>query len=149
MATYNLGVTGTGQAVSSLAIAPGKVTQNAGILTAGQYGVGTVVAAAVEQLLTSTLATTVLNFTPPASGIYLIECYFRVVTAATTVTIQYAFTDGGGAQTVIPVNAVSEPVGSYSLVPYLIHATTAGPITVTVTAGTANQVYVTAAILGL
>lgn len=117
--------------------------------TAGQFGALAVVASASEMLLTTTAATTVVTFTPPANGNYLIVCYFRVVTATTTVTVQYQWNDAGGAQTNTPVNAVAEPVGSYSLAPFALAVTTAGPVRVVVTAATANQVYVSAAILAL
>ncbi len=95
--------------------------------------------------LTSTSATTVVTYTPSAAGNVTIGCYFRVVTATTTVTLTVTWTDETGAQSLTLVNGVSEVVGSYALTSLMIH-TTAAAITVTMTAGTASQVYASASI---
>jgi hypothetical protein len=97
--------------------------------------------------LTTTSATTVASLTPPAQGNYEIKVYYRVVNAATNLTITVTYTDGSGSlQTYNIVNGGSQAVGPYSCVPVLINATPASPITVTATAGTANNVYVSCTI---
>ena len=99
--------------------------------------------------LTATTATVVASFTPFAQGNFMVMVYFRVVTAATVVTIKVAYTDGTGAQTITVVNAVSEAVGSYTLTPVYVNATTATAIEVEITASVANQVYVSADIVAV
>ena len=98
--------------------------------------------------LTTTAATTVATFTPFAQGNFMVTAYFRVITAATTVTLTATWSDSSGAQTYTWVNAVSEPVGSYTQLPIYVNAT-ASAITITATAGTANQVYVSANIVSM
>lgn len=93
--------------------------------------------------VTTTSATSIVTLTPPATGNYEIRIYYRVVTASTTVTITVTWTDPSGAQTLTLVNAVNTAVGSYVLAPTFINATAAA-ITVTATAGTANQLFVSA-----
>ncbi|MEM3859848.1 MAG: hypothetical protein QW478_10665 [Candidatus Micrarchaeaceae archaeon] len=101
-----------------------------------------------ELELTSTSATTVATYTPSASGNFVLFVYARVVTAATTLTLTASWTDAAGAQTYTWLNAVSEPVGSYTFLPLFINST-ASAITITATAGTANQVYCSANIVSL
>ena len=125
------------------------IPEVAGTTTAGHYGVSTSVASAYETELTTTSATTILSFTPAANGGFEVESYFRVQTAATTVTLTYSWTDAGGAQTFDEVPATSEAVGPYPRRNRTIAATTAGPISVVATAGTANQVFVSANIKGV
>jgi hypothetical protein len=97
-----------------------------------------------DQLLTSS-PTSVISFTPVVSGNYIITNYFRVITAPTVVTIVLTWTDGTGAQTLNLISSVLEPVGSYTLAPTFINATTGGAITVTYTTLTNNQVFASAA----
>jgi len=125
-----------------------KVTNMEGYATGGSFGVLSNIASAVETELTTTSATTITSFTPSATGFFLVMIYFRVVTAATTVTVSITYNDVTGAQTLTPVNAISEPIGSYTNM-VSICATNAAAITVSVTAGTANQVYASAAIVAL
>lgn len=99
-----------------------------------------------EYKITGTGATDVLTLTNPASGNYQVLAYYRVITATTTVTITVTWTDATGAQSNIVVNAVSSIVGSYSVAPILINvAPNSTDIKVTATAGTGNQVFVSAA----
>ncbi len=98
-----------------------------------------------EVEITSTSATTVASLTPSSQGNYSVKVYFRVITAATTVTLTVTYTNGSGSQTDTLVNAVSEPIGSYNFTQY-INATNATPIAVVVTATTANQVFVSTTI---
>lgn len=136
--------------VTSLAIGS-SITQIAQQTTYGNYGVPTVVAGSTNLELTATTATQIFSFTPPIDGMYTVKCYLRVVTASTTVTVTIAYDDSGGAQTYTPaaLNAQSLAVGSYSMVDYSFEATGSAAITLTVTAGTANQVYVTSALEGV
>lgn len=98
--------------------------------------------------LTTTSATTIATFTPSAQGNFMVMTYYRVITAATTVTLSVAWTDGSGGlgQKVIVVNGTSQGVGSYTNLPIYLNST-ATAITVSATAGTANQVYVSASII--
>lgn len=102
-----------------------------------------------DMQLTATTATIVATYTPAASGNFLVLVYFRVVTAATNVTIDVTYTDATGAQVNHLLPLTSEAVGSHSLVPLFINSVAGQPITVTITAGTANQVYASASILGV
>ncbi len=97
-----------------------------------------------EALLTTTGATDVLTVEDPRPGNYLISAYYRIVTGATDVTIEASWTDADGAQSTSTINA-GQAVGSYSLVPLYIHvAPNTTDLKVTVTAGTADQVFVSA-----
>lgn len=100
-----------------------------------------------ETLVTSTAQQTIASYTPSVRGNYQVNCYFRVITAPTVVTIAVTFTDATGAQTNTMISQ-SVPVGDYSLVPLIINSNAAA-ISVKVTAGTANQVYVSSSILGV
>jgi hypothetical protein len=100
-----------------------------------------------DMQLTTTSATTVASITPTVQGNFEIKVYYRVVNAATNLTITVTYTDGSGLlQTYNIVNGGSQAVGPYSCVPVLINATSASPITVTATAGTSNNVYVSCTI---
>lgn len=97
--------------------------------------------------LTTTSATTIATFTPPAQGNYRVDIYYRVVTATTNVTITLTWTDGSGAQTSNIVPLTSTSVGSYIIPPTYLNSTAAA-ITVSATSGTANNLYVSASIGG-
>ncbi len=102
-----------------------------------------------EQELTTTTATTIATFTPTVAGNFKIGAYFRVVTAATTVTLSVTYTDATGAQTITLLNAISEAVGSYTFNDFTINSAASAAITVSMTAGTANQVFASATIIGV
>ena len=99
-----------------------------------------------EKLLTGTSLTHVVTLKPGVSGLYEVGTYFRVITATTDVTIGITYNDATGAQTVAVLALTSEIVGSYQIAPFVIAAATGTSIVLNYTAGTANQVYVTAAI---
>jgi hypothetical protein len=105
-----------------------------------------VLATQAEKQLTTTAATSVVTYTPAGAGNFKIGGYFRVVTATTVVTWTVTWTDVTGAQTLTVLSAVSEVVGSYALVDFMVNAAAGSAITVTATAGTANQVYASASI---
>ena len=109
-------------------------------------GGGGTLAHTYEQEITVTTAVTALTYTPTTSGLFRISFYFRVVTAATDVTVTVTTTDATGAQTwdVLPIT--SEAVGSYQLDAITVAGTSGDPIDVVVTAGTANQVYFSSSI---
>ncbi|WP_336786551.1 hypothetical protein [Paenibacillus sp. MMO-177] len=102
-----------------------------------------------EYLLSTTAATTIATYTPPAQGNYLIGVYMRVVTGATNVTVTVNYADASGAQTTTLLNNQSTAVGSNSLLPVFINAVSGTAITVKVTAGTASRVYASASIVGV
>lgn len=107
----------------------------------------TEVANASDTELTATTATTLATFTPTAQGNFMVLAYYRVITAATNLTLTATWDDGSGAQSYTWVNNTSQAVGSYHTAPLYINATTAAAITVTATAGTANQIYASATII--
>ncbi len=95
--------------------------------------------------LTTTSQTTIATYTPSTQGNYTLKVYARVITAATTLTLTANWTDASGVQSYSWVNAASEAVGSYTFLPIYINSL-ADAITISATAGTANQVYVSASI---
>lgn len=118
-----------------------SINEVAGKPVVGRTGVLDVVAYANETELTSTSATTIITHTPTSNGLYYLHGYVRVITASTTVTVTLAWDDVTGAQSNTLINAVSESVGNVNF-SYIMSATTAAAITVTATAGTANQVFI-------
>ena len=104
-------------------------------------------ASAEETELTTTTLTNIVAATPTAGGLYEINVYFVVGTATTTVTVQVTHTDMTGAQTTIAVNAVAEPVGSYTVTAFPVASAANYAITVQAQAGTANHVYMYASIV--
>lgn len=103
---------------------------------------------AFDLQLTTTSATGVVSYTPPINGNYLIHVYYRVANTTTNVTITLTWTDAAGAQTLTVVALTSTLVGSYTLSPIYIAAVTSA-ITLTATAGTANNVYVSSTIISV
>lgn len=99
-----------------------------------------------DTLLTTALATTILQFTPLAQGNFNVMLYFRVVTGTTNVTVSITYDDGTGAQTNTLYSAQACTVGSYSAIPVFINAKVTNPIKIIVTASVANQVYASASI---
>ena len=81
------------------------------------------------------------------TGLYEVSLYWTVTTAATTLTVTVTYTDPtSGAQTLTPVDAVSEPVGAGSTRVGVV-AAAGTTLTVTATAGTADQITLSAAVL--
>ena len=119
------------------------VASNARALT---YSAPVKVAGASNLLLTGTGATTVLTYTPKTAGSYVVECLsFEVVTATTNVTLTVSWTDQqGNAQTQTIVSAAAMATGFYSVAPIPLNTQANSAITVSATAGTANQLYVSA-----
>jgi hypothetical protein len=114
----------------------------------GATGAGGGPLATVKELeLTTTGATAVLSYTPGTAGNFHLGVYFRVVTATTTVSATVTYTDVTGAQTITLLNAVAMVVGSYAFVDFMVDSAAGDAIAVNFTAGTANQVYVSASIL--
>lgn len=127
------------------------------------FGVGALVntqGSVINEELTATTATNVISLTTPADGLYLATLYIRVMTAATVVTADAFTGDEGGTQfygfqaqsgngALTLLNGASLAVGSYYCVaiPLRFVAGAAQKPTIQVTAGTANQVYVTASIV--
>lgn len=97
--------------------------------------------------LVTTAATSVLTYTPAANGNLWIGTYFRVTTAATTVTLEITYTDASGAQTLTLVAASSQAVGSYAPQISLIAVQQNTLVSVVATADTSNQVFVSASFL--
>lgn len=102
-----------------------------------------------ESLLTTTSTTTIATYTPSTSGNFLIGTSVRVITAATTITLTINWTDATGAQTDTRINALSLATGTHDVPLKFINAVAGNSITVKATAGTANQSYISASILGV
>jgi len=94
-----------------------------------------------QAALTTTAATPLLTWTPEISGLYLVGVAGTVQTAATDLTVTVSYTDPttGQAATLTLANGTSQPVGPVSLVG-IIPALGGQPVTISATAGTANQV---------
>ena len=102
-----------------------------------------------RNLLTSvgTASTAVLACPIRVTGLYEVPIYWTVQKAATTLTVTVEYTDPtSGAQTLKPVDAVSEPVGAGSTRVTVV-AAAGSTLTVTATAGTAAQLTLSAAVL--
>lgn len=99
--------------------------------------------------LTTVDATQIATFVPPAAGNYVVYLYLRA-TVPLTVTAVLTYSDGGGAQTnTVYVNQSITAAESFNVLPLFINATSAAPITITVTSSVANALYVSASILGV
>jgi hypothetical protein len=105
-----------------------------------------IVARVIDQQITTTSQTTVASFTPALQGNFEVNIYVRIVTAATNVTITVTYTSASGAKTYTMINQTLNP-DDYALVPFFFNAMPGSPINVNVTAGTANNVYVSADII--
>jgi hypothetical protein len=104
-------------------------------------------AATYNDLLTTTAPTNVVTFKPPIEAMLLVSISYRVITAATNVTVKIHGTDTLDGLTTFEVQALAnKAAGSYLLPSYLIAMGQRGTCAVEVTAGTADQVYVTATI---
>ena len=157
VASLNLGHTNSWTAVQTFGnnISFGGAQLNISSLSAGQVLLynGTYWINAFSQflsdtkdtLLTSTAPTNVLSYTTSADVNYIVGVYFRVVTADTVVTVTVSWTDNSGAESYTLANATFV-VGSYGMTPLYVNVAASNAITVTVTAGTANQVYVSASL---
>lgn len=97
--------------------------------------------------LVGTASTPVLACPIRVTGLYEVPIYWTVTTAATDLTVTVTYTDPtSGAQTLTPVDAVSEPVGAGSA-RVVVVAQGGTTLTVTATAGTAAQLTLSAAVL--
>lgn len=104
---------------------------------------------ASDSQLTTTSATDVISFTPGSQGNFIVYVSWRVITATTNLGINVTWTDGTGAQTQTVLSAATpQATGTYPAVPVYINAKSTGAVKVTATAGTANQVFVSATSVG-
>lgn len=102
----------------------------------------------IAKELTGITATTVLTFTPAADGVFIVKLALTVKTAATTVTLSASWTDptSATAETYTWENAESIAVGTRLELPIMFVAAANDAISISATAGTANQVYVSGSI---
>jgi hypothetical protein len=118
-----------------------------GRVTAATAGAATPVGSrSVDTQLTTTSPTTIATYTPGTTKGLWLGLYYRVVTATTNVTISVTYTDPTTSQVMAVQPITATTVGSYALAPIFI-LSTAAAVTITVTAGTANQVFCTASIV--
>lgn len=97
-----------------------------------------------DMTLTSTSATTVLSYTPAATGQFKVSGYLCIANAATSVTVTLTYTSPSGSQTITLVPQYTLAVGDYTITATTLEATTSSAITLTATAGTANNVTISA-----
>lgn len=101
-----------------------------------------------EELLTTTDATVVAQVRPYRNGFYAIDVHYRVVTDTTNVTINASwYDDAGTSLNEDMVASAGKAVGSYRVASFVVWAggdSESEYVKVTATAGTANQVYVSA-----
>jgi hypothetical protein len=100
-----------------------------------------------EVLVATTSETYISSYTPKAQWNFMILVYYRVINGSTDVAITAEWVDGTGSQSSQLVNA-TKSVGSYVLAPLYVNATTS-PVAVKITAGTGNNVYISASIVAL
>jgi hypothetical protein len=143
-----LAVDGTLSLNSPLEIKKG-VSKVAGVNTQGPFGVNAVVASVSEVKLVSTNTSTIMNFVPQINGNFLIYIYLRVDSISTGITMDIQYVDGGGAQDQILLSNTIQSKGSYSLPPFFINSVANSPINITAKASIANQVFISASIIGL
>jgi hypothetical protein len=99
--------------------------------------------------LTTTSPTVVVSHTPIINGNYIVYIYYRVTTATTNLTLTLTWNDVTGPQTqTIIAGATPTVIGSYPVAPFYFNSAPSA-ITLTATAGTANQVYFSASIVGM
>lgn len=108
-----------------------------------------IIARPAETALTTTAATTIFTVTPADTGMFVLYLYARVVTAATTVTATLTYTSNSGAQTYPIWNAQDLPVEDSAAVPYTFQNVGGDAITLQVTAGTADQVYINTRVVAI
>jgi len=103
---------------------------------------------AIEELLTTTNATVIARQRPYRNGFFQVDVAYRIITGATNITINVSwYDDAGTALNEDVVSEVAKAVGSYRVASITVLAggdTEAEYVKVTATAGTANQVYVSA-----
>jgi len=102
-----------------------------------------------ELQVATTSPTAIATLQPNASGNFIVYLTYRVANATTNVTIVLTWNDVVGPQTVtiVPLTAIN--VGTYTTSSSFINATTAAQIKIIITAGTANNVFASAAIVGV
>jgi hypothetical protein len=99
-----------------------------------------------ELLITTTGLTTIVMRTPIIASNLQLGIYFRVITGTTVVSVQITYTDATGVQTLNLLTFQPYLIGSYTLPPIFINST-ASAVTISIQAGTTNQVYASASIL--
>lgn len=135
---------------SELGVANGVATLDAnGNVPVSQLGNAGAVVSVQDVEITGTTAQQIFSFTPTAYGPFELKLYLRATASTAGVTVTLAYDDSGGAQTYTPaaLNDATLSAGSHSVVSYFFAATTAAPITLNVTAGTADQLFVDSAVL--
>lgn len=136
--------------VSELGAANGVATLDAnGNVPLSQLGNAGAVVSVQEVEITGTTAQQIFSFTPTAYGPFELKLYLRATASTAGVTVTLAYDDVGGAQTYTPaaLDDATVEAGSHSVVSFFFGATTAAAITLSVTAGTANQLFVDSAVL--
>lgn len=113
----------------------------------GSHGDSTA-ARAIRSLLTTTSATNVATRKFSAKGIALVSISYEVITAATdvTVVVQHVASNGVTTNTFTVQALTNKATGLYALDALAVPVELRGTVKVRVTAGTADQVYVTATI---
>lgn len=133
--TYYKVVTDThGRVTSGSNLAPSDITTALGYTPIAAVSTHDV-------LIASTAQTSLLSVTPTSNINMIINVFYRVVTAATNVTLIINYTDNGlTAQTMVLTPITLQSIGNYCVSGF-INSAASTPVTVSITAGTINQVY--------
>jgi hypothetical protein len=87
----------------------------------------------------------ILAYPTPVSRGY-VTCIYYAVSIVTTLSLLIAWTDSTGAQTVTPIDAQSQLVGSYVLPPIPFQAASGSVVAVTATATVASDARISVSI---
>ncbi|OPJ63675.1 phage tail protein [Clostridium chromiireducens] len=134
---------------------------NNALTQAKQYADAKINSSSISEVkLTTTSATKILLFTPAQQGNFKIDVYLRVL-AASNITVSITYTDTAGVQTKMMIpernglyfpnssGVQSYTIGNHFLRQLCVNALKNTPIDVNITANLANQVYVSALIMGV
>lgn len=120
------------------------------MLTALYTARNPLVVARIRRFLVTSAATPtpIMGYVPRVTGTYAIWPIVKVSVAATVVSLAAAWTDPDiGPDTYAWYTNTNVPTGTALQAPILVDAQAGQPITVTVTAGTANQVRVSCSVV--
>lgn len=96
-----------------------------------------------DLLLTTTTSTAVLTAPAGLTGLYTLWVYARIGTAATDLTLSWTWTDPAGTWTITVVSGL-QGVGPVLVAPIPVLLSAGSSATLTATAGTPNQCWITA-----
>ena len=127
-----------------------NISKVSGIQTCGPFGVSAVLATASEVELTNINTNQIINFMPSFNGNFLIYLYLRINSSPTAIYININYKDAGGVQDqqILNSNAIQN-IGSYCFPPIFVNAVANNALNITAQVRIANQVFISASIIGL